>query len=758
MQVPVPITHMPVQSPPRTRLPIDGQKPPVQPPHIPVPKIVDSPTDEAITLDELVAGYEADIYAVNEWLHPYGAPEFASAAEAAHYLRAGKDRHVEIKARLEALKTQANDARRTIIKDPDQQGQRGSKTKLRKLSDLHALACEVLDKMKQPTIEEKWSAAEHKTDEDPVLANLTGVEKEIMSNVRKLSRYMPGPDLFNTYFKIHHNGTLPIYKSNEEIKKVLKMKEAGWDLIYLRLNELLGLTNDARRIINNAYGDAKITGSTAQVLDRSAQLATLIYKLLPTEETTLEAVDVSIQEEAAKILKEGKPIDYVIIIWGRDYVGMRHYGRSLLFSALCSTCDNTMGLNPAADGESGVGKSWAMQAMVNLIHPTFRVVGMVTPKALMYNVTKRGTTIFLDDVGAMPPELAAVIKIGCSNYQQGFDLLTVVNQEGEKKTFPECINWWITGVDVASFDVQLLNRNINIALDEKNPKLKKLHQQEVHKHQRQDTVTGRPAFQITREVQVCREMTRQLLEADPVNVVIPWIDDPDLPDNHPDFRVVAWLGTDNPRNWPILVDMIKVSASIHRYQRQNINGSVLATLEDYDNAIQVFTEVSKEQTTKLNKRDQAILEKLKEMKAYDEPVDIYQLAAAMGKSYDTVYYWLNGNKAKEIKGFFERADNLVTRDELTETEYDTDISTTDMGQEREKTTGSKSKRRVRIRLMSVDDDPLKRTSGVVSINRDRAQAIIDKYIANQGILTAAQPMSITGNVIDDSTDDSQKAV
>jgi len=148
------------------------------------------------------------------------------------------------------------------------------------------------------------------------------------------------------------------------------------------------------------------------------------------------------------------------------------------------------------------------------------------------------------------------------------------------------------------------------------------------------------------------------------------------------------------------------------------------------------------------------------MKAYDEPVDIYQLADAMGKSYDTVYYWLNGNKQKEIKGFFERADGLVTRDEVQETEYDVEVETTDMGMEREKTSGSKSKRRVRIRLMRPDDDPLKRTSGVVSINRDRAKTIIDRYITNQGILTLIQPQAIAEDaVIDDSitNNDDEKA-
>jgi hypothetical protein len=233
--------------------------------------------------------------------------------------------------------------------------------------------------------------------------------------------------------------------------------------------------------------------------------------------------DPGIDKDAMKILREGRPIDYIIDVWHRDYVGGEWYGRMLIFSALCGTCNNTMGLHPACDGRSWIGKSYAMQAMSNLIHPDYVIIGTISPKALFYNEIKPGCVVFLDDIGNMPDDLAQVIKIASSQYQQGTYHRTVNNKTGDTKYLQKCLEWWINGVDANSFDIQILNRNVNISLDETNKKIKENHDRAIFDHQLKDAMIGRPAFEMTREVQICREIAGHLLSEPQVNVSIPWL-------------------------------------------------------------------------------------------------------------------------------------------------------------------------------------------------------------------------------------------
>ncbi len=104
----------------------------------------------------------------------------------------------------------------------------------------------------------------------------------------------------------------------------------------------------------------------------------------------------------------------------------------------------------------------------------------------------------------MSEDLAQLIKVAASKYQQGTTHTTIVKGEGVTKTLEKCINWWITGVDANSFDIQILNRYVNVSLDEPNRQAREDHKMEVHLHQLQDAATGRPANNVTREIRNAR--------------------------------------------------------------------------------------------------------------------------------------------------------------------------------------------------------------------------------------------------------------
>lgn len=439
-------------------------------------------------------------------------------------------------------------------------------------------------------------------------------------------------------------------------------------------------------------------------------------KITDTEPDPARSVDDEVSTEAARILKEGRPIEYLMEVFHRDYVGGEEYGRLLIFSGLCGTCNNTMGLHPSVDGESGIGKSHAMQAMINLFPPEFVIQGTISPKALFYSTRHNGCTVFLDDVGSMNDEIERLIKISASNYQQGTRHITVHDGMPRDLEFPKCVNWWITGVDAGSFDIQVLNRQVNVSLDEPNRMVKREQKLEVCLHQLKDAVEGRPVFNVTKEVFICREIAGQLLGSEQVNVIIPWIFDED------ETPLLNWRDIDNSRNLPIFLDLIRVSASIHRYQRKKTKtGSIIATLEDYDNALRTWSKSSREQLTKLSKKDQLIIQALQDLKADEEPVDLYKLEERMNISYHTLYERLFGRKDKGIQGLLTRYPDITVVEE-TETRYDQEIYVEGEGsweKEKTRTKGSKSKKRVLLKLRR-KLDLIGISESAVSIDRDKA--------------------------------------
>jgi hypothetical protein len=320
----------------------------------------------------------------------------------------------------------------------------------------------------------------------------------------------------------------------------------------------------------------------------------------------------------------------------------------------------------------------------------------------------------------MDQELERIIKLSTSFYQQGAENLSVANHEGIRQKIPSCINWWITGVDAGSFDIQILNRSMNIGIDILNKSQKEDHKMEVFLHQVDDGDSGREILGVSRNVKIAREITGQLLKGSQVNVKIPF-----LKDANGDI-IINWHDIDNSRNFPIFLDMIRVSASIHRYQRSTIDGSIMATLEDYDNAKRVWESISKEQVTKLNRQDQELITALVDLDAYNKPVDLNQLADKMNKSYKTIYQKLYGRPNDGIKGLVERYDNIRIM-EQGETEYEREL-TNDGIFEREKKTGSISKQKKLITLRN-KVDLLNLNQSVVSIDREKAQIKLDTILS-----------------------------
>lgn len=574
--------------------------------------------------------------------------------------------------------------------------------------------------------------------------------KQVKTDFEDLIKvYKPGIDFIGFYLK---ETTDIEFTSIENIVDHINNKLKDYEKVKAELLEFKTACNNMRRrIIETSISSGTRQPGEKSVISKIGSNVDTVLKII-NESADLPAISQSevntilddegddIRKEALEILKNGKPIEFLIQTYHEEYVGGDEYGRALILSAHCGTCKNTLGLHPGVDGRSGEGKTLAMQVVINMIPDEYKVCGKITPNALFYNDIQPGTTVFMDDVGKMDPELERIIKLSTSFYQQGAENLSVANHEGIRQKIPACINWWITGVDAGSFDIQILNRNMNIGIDILNKSQKEDHKMEIFLHQVDDGDTGREILGLSHNIKVAREISGQLLRSEQVNVKIPYLKDVD------GGIIINWHDIDNSRNFPIFLDMIRVSASIHRYQRTTIDGSIIANLDDYDNAKKVWESISKEQVTKLNRQDQEVITALVDMNAYDKPVDINQLADKMNKNYKTVYQKLYGRPNDGIKGLIDRYDNIRIV-EQGEIEYEKEL-TNDGFFEREKKVGSISKQKKLITLRN-KVDLLNLNQSVVTIDREKAQAKLTAILSGsfcssvvEKITTEKKPNSV----------------
>ena len=540
-------------------------------------------------------------------------------------------------------------------------------------------------------------------------------KNDMLSMKNMLTVYKPNIDAINFYLSSMEKPPEKEFDDEEDLIEYIR-ENLRADIIK-ELQEFHEWCKATRReIVKNIDGNKKLAEDVMKLTLALKRIIDTIEKdeTVITDSAT-RAIAEDVKKEALEILKTGLPINYILKVWHRDYIGNEPYGTLLVLSVACGTCDNTMGLHPSTEGPSGSGKSWGMKVMIVMVPPEHVVRGTISPKSLFYKKgLKAAAIIFLDDIGQLDPELQRIIKIATTNYQEEMEHTTVKDGEGLDLKIPSRLNWWITGVEVGSLDIQILNRNVNVSLDEdKNTKAKRV--EDVYQHQKEDAKTGRRCVEITRETLVAREMFRILLEAEPVNIMIPWLD------------AMTWNCKDNPRNYPVFLDLIRVSASIHRYQRPTVDGRIVATLDDYDIAMIVWNGVSRETATKLNKKDQAILQSMKRLGAYKQWVSMMDIATDLKMNYEEVRRLIFGRPDRGTFGLMHRYP-AIQKKEDTFTEYEKD-EYEEYDRIREKKTGSISHTRVWFMLL---EEPNMFESSNVVLDRDNAKKLLEPYISGSG--------------------------
>lgn len=329
-------------------------------------------------------------------------------------------------------------------------------------------------------------------------------------------------------------------------------------------------------------------------------------------------------EKAVDVLSNGDPVKYLLDAFSSMHKGDRDTAMVLLVSIATQSILNSDGIHPTLNGESGKGKSHVCKTVLHLVPEEYWIDSSLSAKAMFYTDIKPGTIIFSDDV-QINEDLESTIKRSASDFQSTTIHMTVdSNRRGTELKMPPRISWWLSNVD-SEMSTQMINRQFGVTIDETSEM-----DNMVRDFQLERAMTGEVKFPMNDEISICREIMRIIKETATV-VTIPFA------------KNIEWQGAGNRRNLPIFLDIIKAFAVMRFKQRTGpADGKIEATIDDFDDALQLYANRAETQTTKLNDIELKLIHIL----SSSGDMDTTQLQKVMGVYQTKIHNLMHGRDGK----------------------------------------------------------------------------------------------------------------
>ena len=295
-------------------------------------------------------------------------------------------------------------------------------------------------------------------------------------------------------------------------------------------------------VVLSAYELEQVAGATFSE-DEQTAVARAAFQSSPA---------VTLQEEAAAILRDGDPLQVLRDAFLNLHIGDRVVLDAVVFGACVQRSLTAAGIHPSLSGSRGAGKTSSVKAALHLMPPEDVLESSFSSKALLYdeNVTE-GMIIFSDDT-TLHNDLQELIKKAMSNFQHVTEHRTVEKVNGKMTTttvtLPPRQMFIFTSVGDTGDD-QLNDRQYKIGI-EQNPASDSGFSAAVLR-KAQD---GTPEYPLTGEVLLCRELLRQVRRHRYV-VTVPFAD-----------RVVFQMISER-RDMKMFLDFVQASAILHSGQR-----------------------------------------------------------------------------------------------------------------------------------------------------------------------------------------------
>ena len=385
--------------------------------------------------------------------------------------------------------------------------------------------------------------------------------------------------------------------------------------------------------INNNECEAPLSDSELRGIAESCG------RFAPGAPTAIVApiVNEECSEEVRGLFQDNKLIELFRRNVQKFHVGDEAVTELLMLSVASMSVNNTNGLQPKLSGESGMGKTHSTKTVLHLMPTTMYLAASFSSKALFYDQTLRPKmVIFSDDVN-LAPEVEETVRSAMTNWDSPTERITL---DGKRNpitlSLPERVAFWLTSVSTKS-TMQLLNRQVEMNVDESPDQDKR-----VEQHQRRLAESGLSEFYADDEVELLREAFLHLNRVD-FGVKIPFID------------YIKFTYVRNRRNLPIFLDFVKAYCVLNYRARQNDeDGALIATKQDFNNALELFKTVAVQQVTKLNDREREVAAVIKK----NSPCDVPTIMDEVRLSRNRISELLHGDKDSGNRGMLEKIPEL----------------------------------------------------------------------------------------------------
>jgi hypothetical protein len=328
----------------------------------------------------------------------------------------------------------------------------------------------------------------------------------------------------------------------------------------------------------------------------------------------------NIRDSAYKILEEGDAFEFMLETWNLRHVWDKNFGENCLCAVASTYILNTRGLYVKPSGESGKGKSDAIETVLKLLPEHKYISGSMSSKSLYYNPNlKSGTIIYSDDAN-FTDDTIGTLKQSTSNFQMAVQHLTVVNQAYAEYSIPERCSFWFSNIDGIP-DEQLANRFLNADVDGSR-------EQDIRVYNYIKAKELDLNLLIDDDVLICRCIF-DILDKERYTIIIPFI------------NAIEWTNIENRRNFPKFLDILKSITLFKVMQRQKLNEYYLSDIEDFYRALNIYNGTAKNNATNLTDQEIKVLKFIER-----EPATIKNLMHFLNVFRERVMQILNGKDGK----------------------------------------------------------------------------------------------------------------
>ena len=299
--------------------------------------------------------------------------------------------------------------------------------------------------------------------------------------------------------------------------------------------------------------------------------------------------------KANDILQHGDPFNFYLSKWKQCYAIINDddtLGAMTICVIGSTLISNSKGLHEKVGGPSGYGKSAGITRMFALFPGGKTLVSSMSPKAAFYADLKPGTVIYCDDVDLSQKDLQTTIKQSTSDYQQSAKHTTVNKGDSVKLTIAPRTGWILSSVD--NFDDEQMDTRFGGT--EVSDSIEK--QLAIFMKQADSEFEKASAGEPDEDVLVCRCMWDILQNDDLSEIRIPFA------------KAITWSDIKHPRSFPFFSDMIRCMTLFKIRQREKVGDFYVATMDDYNQAKEIYKKMEHINATKLNTKEIAILEYL----------------------------------------------------------------------------------------------------------------------------------------------------